>query len=178
MLQHSDAFVFFGATGDLAHKKIFPALQSMVEQGTLEGAGHRCCQIRLEFRQLRERARDSIIKYGGGAGRRTFHQPVRAADYLDGDYKDDKTYETLHTILGAAKCPTHYLAIPPQHVCRCGAGLEKSGSAKNARVILEKPFGRDLLRPASSMTRCTRRFRKKTSSASITIWAKKRWRTC
>ena len=145
MLQRSDAFVFFGATGDLAHKKIFPALQSMVKQGTLDVPVIGVAKSGWNIEQLRERARDSIIKYGGGLDEEAFAKLCELLSYLDGDYKDDKTYSQLRAMLGEAKCPTHYLAIPPSMFSVVVRGLAKSGCAQNARVILEKPFGRDQL---------------------------------
>jgi len=145
MADHSDAFVFFGATGDLAHKKIFPALQNMVRQGTLDVPVIGVAKSGWNVEQLRERARDSIIKYGGGIDEPSFQKLCEQLDYLDGDYKDDKTYELLRAKLGDARLPTHYLAIPPSMFGAVVKGLAKSGSAQNARVILEKPFGRDLV---------------------------------
>lgn len=145
MLPRSDAFVFFGATGDLAHKKIFPALQSMVKQGTLDVPVIGVAKSGWTVEQLRERARDSIVKFGGGVDEQAFQQLCSLLSYVDGDYKDDKTYNELRARLGDAQYPAHYLAIPPSMFSVVVRGLEKSGAAKNARVILEKPFGRDLV---------------------------------
>src|SRR5271165_6611066 len=142
---HSDAFVFFGATGDLAYKKIFPALQSMVQQGTLDVPVIGVAKSGWTMEQLRERARDSIAKHGPGVDEQAFQRLCELLDYLDGDYKDDKTYEQLRAKLGSAQLPTHYLAIPPSMFPVVVQGLAKSGCATNARVILEKPFGRDLV---------------------------------
>jgi glucose-6-phosphate 1-dehydrogenase len=145
MLPHSDAFVFFGATGDLAHKKIFPALQSMVQHGTLDVPVIGVAKSGWTLEQLRERAHDSITKFGGGVDEQAFQKLCELLSYLDGDYKDDKTYEALRAKLGDAQCPTHYLAIPPSTFPVVVRGLQKSGCANSARVILEKPFGRDLV---------------------------------
>jgi glucose-6-phosphate 1-dehydrogenase len=145
MLTHSDAFVFFGATGDLAYKKIFPALQSMVRQGTLDVPVIGVAKSGWTIEQLRERARDSITKHGGGVDEEAFSKLCGLLTYLDGDYKDDRTYAALRAQLGDAQCPTHYLAIPPSMFSVVVQGLAKSGCAQNARVILEKPFGRDLV---------------------------------
>ena len=145
MLEHSDAFVFFGATGDLAYKKIFPALQSMVRQGTLNVPVIGVAKSGWTVEQLRERARDSITKHGGGVDEEAFQKLCGLLSYVDGDYKDEKTYATLRGLLGDAHCPTHYLAIPPSMFPVVVQGLAKSGCAQNARVILEKPFGRDLV---------------------------------
>ena len=145
MAAHSDAFVFFGATGDLAYKKIFPALQDMVRQGTLDVPVIGVAKSGWNVEQLRARAKDSCAQHGGGVDPEAFQKLCELLDYVDGDYKDDKTYETLHTKLADAQLPTHYLAIPPSTFPVVVKGLAKSGCAKNARVILEKPFGRDLV---------------------------------
>jgi glucose-6-phosphate 1-dehydrogenase len=141
----SDAFVFFGATGDLAHKKIFPALQHMVKQGALEVPVIGVAKSGWTVDQLRERARDGIIKYGGGVDEAAFHKLCELLDYIDGDYSDDKTYSQLRAKLGNAEAPAHYLAIPPSMFPVVVKGLAQSGCATNARVIVEKPFGRDLV---------------------------------
>src|SRR5450631_1883656 len=141
----SDAFVFFGATGDLAHKKIFPALQNMVKQGALNVPVIGVAKSGWTVDQLRDRSRDGITKFGGGVDEDAFKKLCELMVYIDGDYKDDKTYTQLRTQLGNAQAPTHYLAIPPSMFPVVVQGLANSGSAKNARVILEKPFGRDLV---------------------------------
>ena len=143
--QTSDAFVFFGATGDLAHKKIFPALQSMIKDNELDVPIIGVAKSGWTVEQLRERARDSLTKYGGGVDEAAFAKLCQLLSYIDGDYQDDKTYTALRTQLGKAEFPTHYLAIPPSMFPVVVQGLAKSGCAKNARVIVEKPFGRDLV---------------------------------
>ncbi len=145
MLTHSDAFVFFGATGDLAHKQIFPALQNMVKHGTLEVPVIGVAKSGWTLDQLIERAKDSLTKFGGGIDAEAFPKLCKLMSYIDGDYEDDKTYTELRAKLGQAQSPTHYLAIPPSMFPVVVTGLGKSGCAKNARVILEKPFGRDLV---------------------------------
>ena len=95
--------------------------------------------------QLRERAKDSIAKHGGGIDDEAFQRLCEQLQYIDGDYKDPKTYEQIRTQLGDAQLPTHYLAIPPSMFPVVVQGLGQVGRAKNARVIVEKPFGRDLL---------------------------------
>src|SRR5271165_4959522 len=112
MLPHSDAFVFFGATGDLAHKKIFPALQSMVKHGTLEVPVIGVAKSGWTLDQLIERARDSLTKFGGGVDSAAFPKLCALMSYIDGDYQDDKTYAALRATLADAQSPTHYLAIP------------------------------------------------------------------
>jgi glucose-6-phosphate 1-dehydrogenase len=141
----SDAFVFFGATGDLAHKKIFPALQNMVKQGALQVPVIGVAKSGWTIEQLRERARDGITKFGGGVDEAAFQRLCELMEYIDGDYGDDKTYAQLRAKLGAAESPTHYLAIPPSMFPVVVKGLAQSGCATNARVVVEKPFGRDLV---------------------------------
>lgn len=143
--QNSDAFVFFGATGDLAFKKIFPALQSMVKHGTLNVPVIGVAKSGWTVEQMRERARQSVIEYGGGLHEEAFRKLCELMAYIDGDYKDDNTYTQLRQKLGSAQTPTHYLAIPPSMFPVVVKGLAKSDCATGARVILEKPFGRDLL---------------------------------
>ena len=141
----SDAFVFFGATGDLAHKKIFPALQNMVKQGALHVPVIGVAKSGWTIDQLRDRARDGITKFGGGVDEAAFAKLCELLVYIDGDYSDDKTYAQLRAKLGDAQAPTHYLAIPPTMFPVVVKGLAQSGCAKNARVVVEKPFGRDLV---------------------------------
>ena len=141
----SDAFVFFGATGDLAHKKIFPALQNMVKQGALNVPVIGVAKSGWTVDQLKDRARDGITKFGGGVDEAAFAKLCELMQYIDGDYSDDATYAALRAKLGNAESPAHYLAIPPTMFPVVVNGLAQSGCAKNARVIVEKPFGRDLV---------------------------------
>jgi len=141
----SDAFVFFGATGDLAHKKIFPSLQSMIQHGSLDVPVIGVAKSGWTIEQLRERARDGITKFGGGVDEAAFKKLCELMSYIDGDYNDDNTYTQLRTKLGKAQAPTHYLAIPPSMFPVVVKGLGQSSCAKNARVVIEKPFGRDLV---------------------------------
>jgi glucose-6-phosphate 1-dehydrogenase len=142
---HSDAFVFFGATGDLAHKKIFPALQSMIRHGALEVPVIGVAKSGWTIEQLRERARDGITKFGGGVDEDAFKKLCELMVYIDGNYNTDDTYARLRAQLGNAESPTHYLAIPPTMFPVVVKGLASSGCSENARVVLEKPFGRDLV---------------------------------
>jgi len=143
--QASDALVFFGASGDLAYKKIFPSLHNMVRRGMLDVPVIGVAKSGWTLEQLRARAKDSIATHGGGVDDEAFQRLCELLQYIDGDYKDEKTYQQLRALLGDAQLPTHYLAIPPSMFSVVVQGLGKSGAAKNARVILEKPFGRDLL---------------------------------
>src|SRR5450432_3908745 len=140
----SDALVFFGATGDLAFKKIFPALQNMVRRESLPCPVVGVAKSGFTLEQLVARARDSVTQHGGGVDRVAFPKLVQQLKYIDGDYSDPKTFAELRQVLGAAAHPTHYLAIPPSLFATVVEGLGKSGSANGARVILEKPFGHDL----------------------------------
>ena len=143
MHKQSDALVFFGATGDLAYKKIFPALQAMATRGHLEVPVIGVAKAGWTVDQLRARARDSIEKYGG-LDRAGFDKLSRLLHYVDGDYKDAATFETLRHELGGARHPAHYLAIPPPLFGPVVEQLARSGCAQGARVVVEKPFGGDL----------------------------------
>src|SRR5580704_5917423 len=134
----SDALVFFGATGDLAHKKIFPALQSMIKRGNLNVPALGVAKAGGSIEQLRERARDGIATFGGGVDEGAFAKLVSVLEYIDRDDQDPKTFEQLHTALNGAEHPTHYLAIPPSLFATVVEALGKSGCATNARVIIEK----------------------------------------
>jgi glucose-6-phosphate 1-dehydrogenase len=139
----SDALVFFGATGDLAYKQIFPSLQQMIRRGNLNVPVIGVAKAGWTIDQLRARARDSIAQHGG-VDEAAFSKLMELLQYIDGDYQDPATFQQLCKVLGKAQHPTHYLAIPPSMFATVVEGLNRSGSAKNARVILEKPFGRDL----------------------------------
>jgi glucose-6-phosphate 1-dehydrogenase len=139
----SDALVFFGATGDLAYKQIFPALQSMIRHGTLGVPVIGVAKAGWNLEQLRERARDSLEQHGG-IDRDAFATLLSLLRYVDGDYSDIETFHELKTQLGGAKHPLHYLAIPPSLFETVIAHLAESGCATNSRVVVEKPFGHDL----------------------------------
>jgi glucose-6-phosphate 1-dehydrogenase len=139
----SDAFVFFGATGDLAYKKIFPALQAMIRCGELDMPIIGVARAGWTLEKLRERARDSV-EHNGGVDADAFAKLSALLQYVDGDYNDSATYERLKQTLTGIERPIHYLAIPPSMFAKVVQGLQKSGCAENARVIVEKPFGRDL----------------------------------
>lgn len=141
--ERSDAFVFFGATGDLAYKQIFPALQSLTQRGLLDMPIIGVAKSGWGVEQLRERARASLVEHGG-VDEAAFARLVERLQYVDGDYREAATYEQLRTALGGAARPLHYLAIPPSLFETVVQGLARAGAANNARVVLEKPFGRDL----------------------------------
>jgi glucose-6-phosphate 1-dehydrogenase len=140
---YSDALVFFGATGDLAYKKIFPALQAMVKRDHLNAPVIGVAKSGWTLDQLRARARDSLEKHGG-VDTAAFAKLSGLLRYVDGDYQDPATFQKLRKELGAAERPAHYLAIPPALFAKVVEQLGKSGCARNARVIIEKPFGTDL----------------------------------
>ena len=140
----SDALVFFGATGDLAHKKIFPALQSMIRRGALDVPVIGVARSEWSVEQLQERARDGLEKFAGGVDRRAFRKLCGLLRYVGGDYRDRATYQKLRAAMEGAEKPAHYLAIPPSTFSTVVDGLGQSECSKGARVIIEKPFGRDL----------------------------------
>src|SRR5579863_5385566 len=140
---HSDALVFFGATGDLAYKKIFPALQAMIKRGHLEVPVIGVAKAGWNLDQLRARAKDSLEKHGG-IDPAASEQLFKLLRYVDGDYQDPATWATVHQELNAAQRPAYYLAIPPDLFETVVEHIVQSQSAKGARVILEKPFGHDL----------------------------------
>ncbi len=139
----SDALVFFGATGDLAYKKIFPALQAMVRRGHLGVPVIGVAKAGWGLEQFRARARDSVEKHGG-LDPDAFAKLVGLLRYVDGDYNDPATFTALRKELGGAQHPAHYLAIPPALFGLVVEQLGKSHCSQGARVIIEKPFGRDL----------------------------------
>jgi glucose-6-phosphate 1-dehydrogenase len=139
----SDALVFFGATGDLAYKKIFPALQALVRRGRLDVPVVGVAKSGWNRDQLIERARASVTEHGG-LDAAAFPKLVSLLRYVDGDYNDPQTFTQLRTELGMAQRPVHYLAIPPSMFPVVVTQLRGLGSPGEARVILEKPFGRDL----------------------------------
>jgi glucose-6-phosphate 1-dehydrogenase len=140
---HSDALVFYGATGDLAYKKIFPALQAMLKRGRLDVPVIGVAKAGWNLEQLRARAHDSLEKHGG-LDAAAFGKLSGLLRYVDGDYADPATFRAIHKELNGAKRPAHYLAIPPLLFGTVVEQLATSGCAQEARVILEKPFGHDL----------------------------------
>src|ERR1700735_4700219 len=139
----SDALVFFGATGDLAYKQIFPSLQRLAKRGKLKGPVIGVAKAGWDLDNLKARARDSVDKHGGGDTGGLNDLPSRLR-YVDGDYSDSATFEQVRKELGSAKHPLHYLAIPPSLFIEVVEKLKSSGSADGARVVVEKPFGHDI----------------------------------
>jgi len=141
----SDALVFFGATGDLAHKQIFPALYAMVKRGSLTVPVICVAHSHWDLEQLHGRVRDSVAQSPGGVDDgAALERLIDLLDYVDGDYNDPGTFTALGVALGDAKGPAFYLAIPPALFGTVIQGIGQAGLAAGARVIVEKPFGRDL----------------------------------
>jgi glucose-6-phosphate 1-dehydrogenase len=140
----SDALVLFGVTGDLAHKMIFPALYAMAKRGTLKVPVIGVAFPKWSLAQLRKRVTDSVKRSGGIDNKRALQHLLSVLQYVSGDYKEPGTFERLKGLLGSARRPAYYLAIPPSLFETVIKGLGAANLAKNARVIVEKPFGRDL----------------------------------
>jgi glucose-6-phosphate 1-dehydrogenase len=153
--ERSDALVLFGATGDLAFTQIFPALQAMIRRGSLTvpviGVGRRASGLD----ELKARARASLEQYGG-VDKEAFARLSSLLRYVSGDYNDASTFGRLKQALGEAQRPLHYLAIPPSLFATVVEHLSSSGAAQGARVVVEKPFGRDLA-SAQTLNRILRR---------------------
>jgi len=140
---HSDALVFFGATGDLAYKKIFPALQAMVKRGNLDIPVIGVAKAGWGLDQLKARAQDSLEKHGG-LDQDAWQKLSSLLRYVDGDYSDIETFKNVRKQLGECKHPAHYLAIPPSLFQKVVEQLVQSGCSDGGRIIVEKPFGHDL----------------------------------
>ena len=140
---HSDGFVFFGATGDLAYKKIFPSLHAMVKRGNLNVPVIGVAKEGWDLDQFRARAAESIENHGG-VDRAAFEKLSGLLRYVDGDYQAPATFQAIRQQLGASERPAHYLAIPPVLFGLVVEQLGKVGAANGARVIVEKPFGTSL----------------------------------
>jgi glucose-6-phosphate 1-dehydrogenase len=141
---HSDALVVFGVTGDLAHKMIFPALYAMVKRGSLQAPVIGVALPKWSRERLHKRVTDSIETSGGVNDRRALHRLLSRLQYVSGDYQDPNTFAAIKAALGKARRPAYYLAIPPSLFETVIEGLGAAKLAEDARVIVEKPFGRDL----------------------------------
>src|SRR6266404_6035352 len=140
---HSDTLVFFGATGDLAYKKIFPALQAMVKRGTLNVPVIGVAREDWTLDRLKARAKDSL-EHHGGLDPEAFDKLCGLVRFVNGDYNAPATFKALCGQIGSAQRPAFYLAIPPAAFGTVVEQLARTGCTRNARVIIEKPFGRDL----------------------------------
>jgi glucose-6-phosphate 1-dehydrogenase len=143
VIGRADALVFFGATGDLAYKKIFPALQAMARRGHLDVPVIGVAKSSWTLEQFKARAKDSVERHGG-LDPAAFEKLCGLLRYVDGDYEDPATFQAIRTQLASSQRPAHYLAIPPALFGLVVEQLAGAGVAKGARVIIEKPFGRDL----------------------------------
>ena len=152
----SDAFVIFGATGDLAYKQIFPALQALVRRGRLDVPVIGVAKSGWNLDQLKARAKDSLAEHGR-PDPAAYAKLCSLLGYIDGDYGDPTTFSRLREALGGARRPLHYLAIPPSLFATVAEGLAGADCAGSARVVVEKPFGRDLA-SARELNRTLHRF--------------------
>jgi glucose-6-phosphate 1-dehydrogenase len=141
--EQADALVVFGVTGDLAHKKIFPALQGLVKHGLLDMPVIGVARGGSGLEGLRERIRDSLEASDEGIDAAAFARLAELVRYVDGDYQEPKTFAALRKALGDAAHPLHYLALPPSLFATVADELRESGSGDGASVVVEKPFGRD-----------------------------------
>lgn len=144
MTERSDALVLFGATGDLAHRRIYPALKAMVKRGTLDVPVIGVARSGWDLPQFQARVRDSLEQRTKDATSPPAGKLISLLGYVDGDYQTGETFRQLKAALGGAKAPLFYLAIPPSLFGPVVKLLGESGCADNARVVVEKPFGRDL----------------------------------
>lgn len=139
----SDAFVFFGATGDLAYKQIFPSLQDLIRDEGFNVPIIGVAKAGWNLDQLKARAKESLEEHGG-LEQGPFEKMMGLLRYVDGDYSDAATFTELRKQLGQSQRPLHYLAVPPSLFGTVAQGLANSGCATNARVVIEKPFGHNL----------------------------------
>ena len=139
---HSDALVFFGATGDLAYKQIFPALLGLVRDEGIDVPIVGVAKSGWNLDQFRARARDSLVNHGS-FDEASFARLLKLLNYVDGDYKDPRTFQQVKQALGSAQRPLHYLAIPPSLFGVVVSALAEAGLSQNARLVVEKPFGHD-----------------------------------
>jgi len=173
----SDSFVFFGATGDLAKKKIFPALYNLQKRGRLGVPVIGVASRMWGDDQLRAHARESILTNVKNPDLQVVEDLLAGLTYQSGNYQDPYTFLTLAEKLKGRTRPLFYLAIPPSMFEQVAVGLKNAGLAENGRVVVEKPFGRDLQSCASSARRCTGALPKRASSISTTSSARSRSRT-
>jgi glucose-6-phosphate 1-dehydrogenase len=182
----SDAFVFFGATGDLAYEQIFPALQAIIQRGHFDMPIIGVARSAKDLDGLRARARESIEKHGS-LDPRAFAALLAKLQYVNGDYASPETFRQLRKALGAAFHPLYYLAIPPGLFATVAEGLAHAECDKGARLVVEKPFGRDLSSaqalnrtlhksfPELAIFRIDRHLIKEHCSAGISIRAYSLW---
>ena len=142
--EHSDALVVFGITGDLAFKKILPALENLERRGRLPEIVVGVARGGVTREALIARLRESLAQHDEATDPEALRRLEARLQLIDGDYRDDATFVALRKALDGARRPCHYLAIPPSLFATVAAKLGSSGCAANARVVVEKPLGRDL----------------------------------
>ena len=175
---HSDTLVFFGATGDLAYKKIFPALQAMVKRGTLNVPVIGVAKAGWNLDQLKARAKDSLEKHGG-LDPAAFEKLCGLLRYVDGDYNDPATFQALRREMGSAQRPAYYLAIPPAAFATVVEQLVPGRlHPTTPGSIIEKPFGRDLASARELNPSCSKPSTKRRFSALTITWASSPCITC
>ncbi|MGH8249468.1 MAG: glucose-6-phosphate dehydrogenase [Steroidobacteraceae bacterium] len=152
----SDALVIFGITGDLAYRKIIPAVAGLIRRGRLKGTVLGVARQEWTMERLQQRVRASLREHGDGLDETVLASLFQRLRYVGGDYRDSATFRMLRDLLGEARSPLHYLAIPPSLFGDVIARLGESGCARGARVVVEKPLGRDLA-SAQALNRCLRR---------------------
>src|SRR5512143_285295 len=140
----SDALVLFGATGDLAYRKIFPAVQALIQRQNLAVPVIAVGKASWGIERLRERIGASLSDFGNAADTHSRQALLDSVRFVEGDYRDPDTFAHLATALGGAACPLHYLAIPPSLFPTVIERLPSNGGSMDSRVVVEKPFGRDL----------------------------------
>ena len=140
----ADILVLFGATGDLAHKQIWPALYSMARRGALTVPVIGVAASGWDVDRLRDYARTAIRESGGSPRHKAWRRVEETLQYIDGDYRDPEVFNALRRALGSSRAPMHYLAIPPSLFETVVVQLGRSGCAEGGRVVVEKPFGHDL----------------------------------
>ena len=165
----ANALVFFGATGDLAYKKIFPSLLAMVKRGHLDVPVIGVAKAGYTLERLKARARESVEQHGGHDPA-AFERLCGLLRYVDGDYADPATFRAIREQLGTAQRPAHYLAIPPSMFEIVVEQLGKSGCAANARVIIEKPSATISPHRGNSMESCSRPLTRRRFSGWTTTW--------
>jgi glucose-6-phosphate 1-dehydrogenase len=144
MQTSSDAVVLFGATGDLAYKKLYPALHDLVRRGRLDVPVIGVARGGWSRERLLERVAESVRQHGAGVDEAALARLGECVRYVGGEYADPATFRAIRAALGEAQHPLHYLAIPPSLFGQVVEQLDVSGAARGARVVVEKPFGRDL----------------------------------
>jgi glucose-6-phosphate 1-dehydrogenase len=176
-IPRSDALVFFGATGDLAFKQIFPAVQALVKHGRLNMPIVAVGRKDVPLEELRARVKESLAASENGVDAGAFEKLASQLRYARVDFDAPKSFQSIRDAIPDAKHPLHYVALPPDVFEKVAVNLAKVGLATRARLVLEKPFGHDLASAKALSKALTPPFRKSRSSGSITSWGKSPSRT-